>query len=348
MSSDTASSTKQAPPSLDPAALKRASADTGRNPGPWRYPGKHSPRFTTVTSHSTKKNCVGLQYGEYWVQGKRPSMEDAHSAVLDAAHLRLPRKRHPQKDHSESSSFAFFGIFDGHGGPRAAEFVAANLFPYLQAEKLKHTDTRSALDSALRQVEDAWMKVAEKEKATDGTCAAVAVIDGLRLVAASIGDSELVLSRNGQAYAVCEVHNPSRNEEEANRIKEEGGTLDRKRMRVLDPEGERSLALSRTIGDLKFKQKRTGVIAEPQIAEYTLQAGDEFLLIGCDGVWDVVQHQEAVDLCANLLRHEKKPHEVAKELVEYAFSKGSTDNISACIIVLDFSAEKERSAVHHA
>jgi serine/threonine protein phosphatase PrpC len=95
------------------------------------------------------------------------------------------------------------------------------------------------------------------------------------------------------------------------------------------------------------------VSAEPDIRTYTLGPEDEFLIVGCDGVWDVVTHQEAVDLCSSLLRREFPPSDVvrgnppyfvdiavtecmqARLLVEYAFAKGSTDNISACVVVFD-------------
>lgn len=51
-------------------------------------------------------------------------MEDAHTAVG------------PQKIDSDHC-FAFFGIFDGHGGPRAANFTASHLLPFLKEEAPK-------------------------------------------------------------------------------------------------------------------------------------------------------------------------------------------------------------------
>jgi serine/threonine protein phosphatase PrpC len=35
--------------------------------------------------------------------------------------------------------------------------------------------------------------------------------------------------------------------------------------------------------------------AEPEVTTHTLQEGDEFLLLGCDGLWDVFPSQRAVE-----------------------------------------------------
>ena len=54
------------------------------------------------------------------------------------------------------------------------------------------------------------------------------------------------------------------------------------------------------------------MIAEPDIREYELGPQDAFVVIGCDGVWDVVEHQEAIDFCANLLRRGTAPNDVVR------------------------------------
>lgn len=248
-------------------------------------------------------------------------MEDAHTAAG------------PQEVGSDHS-FAFFGIFDGHGGPRAANFTAAHLLPFLKEEAPKHCDLKQALHAALGRLEAEWLKQARKTEEPDGTCVAVVVISGKQLIAASIGDSEMVLCRNGHAVALCAVHNPSRNMAEARRI-EAAGSLDKRRMRVVDPKNEHSLALSRTVGDVPYKDQDTGVIAEPDIKEYELCDYDAFVILGCDGLWDVVTQQEAVQFCFDRLQKGESPNEVAFRLVLYAFEKGSTDNISVCLVVLD-------------
>lgn len=37
------------------------------------------------------------------------------------------------------------------------------------------------------------------------------------------------------------------------------------------------------------------LIAEPEVTTHALQEGDEFILLGCDGLWDVFNSQRAVE-----------------------------------------------------
>lgn len=101
-----------------------------------------------------------------------------------------------------------------------------------------------------------------------------------------------------------------------------------------------NIAISRAIGDFAFKDpeytqdKVSGLIAEPYIYAMNLSKSHKFCVIACDGLWDVMDDQEVISFCwKGLYKERKKPEEVAKELVDTAFEKGSTDNISALIIV---------------
>ena len=59
-----------------------------------------------------------------------------------------------------------------------------------------------------------------------------------------------------------------------------------------------NLNLSRAIGDLKYKcnqelpPAQQIITAEPDVCRVQLQPGDRFLLLACDGVWDVLTNQE--------------------------------------------------------
>jgi len=54
---------------------------------------------------------------------------------------------------------------------------------------------------------------------------------------------------------------------------------------------------------------------------------DEFLIIACDGLWDVASDQEAVEL----IRHMGDAQQASRKLVEFAL-KESTDNITAIVV----------------
>lgn len=106
------------------------------------------------------------------------------------------------------------------------------------------------------------------------------------------------------------------------------------------------IAFSRSFGDFKYKQPKTAETAgplisnEPEIRELYLNLiEDEFLLIACDGLWDVLSSQAAVDFVrSKFLRlpvTEQDPQRVARELVNEAiYERKSSDNVTVMIVML--------------
>jgi len=112
-----------------------------------------------------------------------------------------------------------------------------------------------------------------------------------RLFVANAGDSRAVLCRDGRAVALSTDHKPT-DAAERSRVESAGG--------FVSAVGRinNNLNLSRSIGDLKYKQvKDRGpheqlVTAEPDIFCQMLDSEhDEFLVMACDGVWDVMSNQ---------------------------------------------------------
>lgn len=141
-----------------------------------------------------------------------------------------------------------------------------------------------------------------------GCTAIVALVRGRRLYVANAGDSRCLLSRNGVAVAMSHDHKPT-DEPELARITRAGG-------QVFDGRVNGSLNLSRAIGDLEYKQNKElpasdqMVTALPEIRTVDLQEGDEFLLLACDGIYDVMENQQAVDFIRPRLMQGMRPEEV--------------------------------------
>jgi serine/threonine protein phosphatase PrpC len=105
------------------------------------------------------------------------------------------------------------------------------------------------------------------------------------------------------------------------------------------------LGMTRSIGDILIKDKKQQqfqkefsgelVIAEPEIQEIKITNEDEFIIIACDGVWDVFSSQEAVDFVHISLARKKKCQLIVEELVEMAIELGSLDNITVIILFLN-------------
>lgn len=93
-----------------------------------------------------------------------------------------------------------------------------------------------------------------------------------------------------------------------------------------------NLSVSRAIGDAKDKKY---VIGEGDVSRTVMDGKEEYLVVACDGVWDVVDDQELVECIEKHLSKGNERHTAAKALVEFARSEGSGDNITAIIIFLN-------------
>jgi len=199
--------------------------------------------------------------------------------------------------------------------------------------------------------------ISPKSAPQSGSTAATVILMGRRLFAANVGDSRVVLCRGGgQCVELTSDHKPSRPDEAA-RVRAAGGFILHKRVM-----GE--LAITRAFGDKSFKmgikamleeeaEEADGgsgandndiardltaplVSSEPEIASMVLSHHDEFLLLACDGLFDVFRSQDAIALARQeLIAHRGEPAEVARILSDQAIRvRRSRDNVSILIIVL--------------
>ena len=74
--------------------------------------------------------------------------------------------------------------------------------------------------------------------------------------------------------------------------------------------------------------------AAPTIATRPLSASDRFLILACDGVWDVFSDQQACDSVSLALAQGGTPEAAARKLAGDAFAAGSEDNISVLVALL--------------
>ncbi|KAJ4309258.1 mgpp2cl-1, protein phosphatase 2C-like protein 1 [Neodidymelliopsis sp. IMI 364377] len=148
------------------------------------------------------------------------------------------------------------------------------------------------------------------------------------LYTANVGDARIVLCRNGRALRLSYDHKGS-DENEGRRVASAGGLILNNRVNGV-------LAVTRALGDAYMKDLVTG---HPYTTETVIQADqDEFLILACDGLWDVCSDQEAVDL----VRQIQDPQEASKKLVDYALARFSTDNLSCMVVRFDNKAVRQR------
>ncbi|GAB4821123.1 hypothetical protein N2152v2_008169 [Parachlorella kessleri] len=186
--------------------------------------------------------------------------------------------------------------------------------------------------------DDGGTEEEEEQHAAGMGCTAVSVIvRGDTVVVANTGDSRCVLSRKGQAIALTLDHKPILFEE-ARRIIKAGGF-------VRDNRINGALNVSRTIGDLDFKRNselpphEQMVVATPDVETFCLRDGDEFIVLACDGIWDVMSNQEAVDYVRKRIKSGVSLQQICESMCDACLApdlKGlcrGADNMSVIIIL---------------
>jgi len=166
----------------------------------------------------------------------------------------------------------------------------------------------------------------------------------LRVTVANLGDSRAIVCRGGQAVALSEDHKPE-DPVETDRIEKAGGFVGAVGPCVrIDGWG---LNLSRALGDFHYKarddlpvgEQKVSVIPDIRTLEFTEE--DEFLLLACDGVFELHDNQQAVDHVREQLASGASLSEAVEGLVDASCSddifatqgKGS-DNVSVMVVLL--------------
>lgn len=246
-----------------------------------------------------------FSYGYASSPGKRSSMEDFFETQICEV---------------DGQIVGLFGVFDGHGGARAAEYVKQKLFTNLINHPKFISDTKLAIADAYKQTDKEFLNTENSQHRDAGSTASTAVLVGDRLLVANVGDSRAVICRAGKAVALSRDHKPNQTDERQ-RIEDAGGFV----MWAGTWRVGGVLAVSRAFGDRLLKQY---VVAEPEIQEEVADENVEFLILASDGLWDVVSNQDAVAM----IQSTEDPELAAKRLTEEAYRKGSADNIT-CVVV---------------
>eukprot|EP01061_Rhynchopus_euleeides_P025473 TRINITY_DN4120_c0_g1_i1.p2 TRINITY_DN4120_c0_g1~~TRINITY_DN4120_c0_g1_i1.p2 ORF type:complete len:304 (+),score=61.64 TRINITY_DN4120_c0_g1_i1:120-1031(+) len=228
-----------------------------------------------------------LTVGATGMQGWRKGMEDAHATVL-------------KLDGCDAGPCSFFGVYDGHCGQATAKYTGDNLHKQLAlCDEFKNSQWPEAMKKAFLTVDD----MLQRDGCDSSGCTAVTCLltpEG-KIVVGNAGDSRCVLCRAGKAVPLSFDHKPT-NEEEIRRIQAAGGTVSGGRV-------QGNLALSRAIGDFEFKQSKTLppeeqiVTANPDVTITDITPEDEFIVLACDGIWDVMTNDEVIDFVSQKINH---------------------------------------------
>ena len=90
-----------------------------------------------------------------------------------------------------------------------------------------------------------------------------------------------------------------------------------------------AVAVSRAFGNIRHRV----ILPEPDITEMELTGDEEFLVVACDGLWDVMTSVEVRKFVKKFMsKHGKRTTGISEALVDEALRKGSTDNVSVVFV----------------
>lgn len=263
--------------------------------------------------------------------GKRESNEDQHYIFINL---------NGEKDNLRDINL--FAIFDGHGGKDVSKYLKENLPNYFTSKILKFNilDTkkfRKYIDKVFNHIQINLEKKFKNFSYNVGSTALILLFykreNEVNYYAFNVGDCRAVLcNKDNIAIPLTKDHKPHLMEETM-RIKNLGGEIyyDGHDWRVGD------LSVSRAFGDMDAAPFVTHM---PEVFKYKLNKSDKFIILGCDGLWDVMENQDSVNyVLENLSKinevstmsgHSK--NNISYNLGNHAIKIGSTDNISITVI----------------
>eukprot|EP00752_Nemacystus_decipiens_P008686 g7753.t1 len=236
---------------------------------------------------------------------------------------------------------SFVAVYDGHGGALCAAYAGENMMRHIRetAEFAEYSEMavkdtavlEKALYAAFLSCDDS-VKVSQDKNCDgdrSGSTAVASFVTPTHVVLAHAGDSRAVLA-SGQKVVATQDHKPYNDGERA-RIEKAGGVVSMKRV-------DGDLAVSRALGDFQYKDEdlkpeECKVSPAPETQSILRSGQDEFLLLACDGIWDVLSNED----CAQAVREVFEDGEsdlglACEELLDMCLFEGSRDNMSAVLV----------------
>lgn len=243
----------------------------------------------------------------------------------------------------------FIGVYDGHGGSEASQFVADNLFFHLKRFASERQGmSEDVIKRAFCATEGDFMSVVKKqwqsrpEVASTGTCCLVGMICNDMLYVANAGDSRVVLGREEKATKDMEaVQLSAEHNVNIQTVRDElrskhpyDSQIVVAKHNVWRVKG--LIQVSKSIGDAYLKKTEFNreplpmkyrlpeplfkpiLSCEPSISTHRLEPQDQFLIFASDGLWEHLSNQEAVNIVSNNPRNG-----IARKLVKAALREAA-------------------------
>lgn len=257
---------------------------------------------------------------------------------------------------------SFFAVYDGHGGSGCCDFLRDNLHQFITRSQYFPFNPKEALLHGFAQAESTFLEYAKSLNPIDtsGSCAIVVLIVSDTCYVANLGDSRAIMSGESskKVYCLSKDHKPGELSEK-NRIEKSGGQVYQSwynigQQKIAGPDRvlPGRLSVSRSFGDAEAKLKELGGKPEvlssiPEIKVYKLHPEFDFIVLGCDGIFDKLSNKEVVQAAFVEINHwaldktgeECDAHRMcavgAQGVMKAAVDKRTLDNITVVLIGLN-------------
>ena len=257
----------------------------------------------------------------------------------------------------------YFGIYDGHGGYGCSTYLKNNL--HMNIKEFSKIGIKIGIDIIEERFKTKEAIDENGEiKDSSGSCGIILLIKKKRCIIANIGDSRLVIFKNRKITFSTIDHKPNYIIEKA-RIEMAGGKIyQTPSIFPLYQNGKKvdipyrvlpgRLSVSRTFGDIQAKDEKFGgnktvIIALPDITEIELNDEYNLIIMGSDGIFDVLSNEELLE-CIDIVLKEKEItgniknediHQLCGDftnmIIKSALAKESLDNITCIVIALNLN-----------
>ncbi|KAF6216960.1 hypothetical protein GE061_001311 [Apolygus lucorum] len=275
----------------------------------------------------------GLHYGVASMQGWRVEMEDAH-------HVRTGLG-------PGLEDWSFFAVFDGHAGATVSAHCADQLLECIvNSEEFKQSKFSEAIRMGFLKLDNTLRTKPEFACGQDkaGSTAVCALVSPKQVFIANCGDSRAIICRKGKADFSTQDHKPML-PAERERIQKAGGTVMIQRVNG-------SLAVSRALGDYEYKNVEGRgpceqlVSPEPEVfIQDRDEENDEFLVLACDGIWDVMSNENVCDYVQSLLLITDDLEHITNQVIDTCLYKGSRDNMSIVLVTFPGAPKPSPEAI---
>ena len=241
-----------------------------------------------------------------------------------------------------------FGVFDGHGGVEIAQYCEKNFIPeLLKNASFKQGQYKKSLEETFLKLDEILLAISENSASAEqknlsriaqrsGATGIIGLITPTDIFIANAGDSKSFLCFKDKTVKQMTIEHKPLLENEKKRITTAGGKISEGRINDV-------LNVSRSIGDLQFKINKDKplieqiVIALPEVRNEIINTNLDFLIIGCDGIYESLTIENMRDHLSTRLNSNQPMGKAIEDLLDRLVAKDTIEGLGcdnmSCIVI---------------